>query len=135
MIFNLDKLFRIVRFIVYIWVALESALLCFLYTLAFREMKKSPIIKNIRNLFGAIAVFFVALSMIPIAKLNIDVELGLMTIIFSFLVPTLALIVIVTLREFRKHSLNYVENDVIGTVEKKIKVTKDIIEGGDKDGE
>ena len=91
----------ITRSLFYLWVAVESSLLAYIYNYGYENMKKTPVIGAIRNVFISLAIAFFYFSFIPIVKI-LSLEAYFVLLGFSLIV---IIFIILSLRNFRHLSL------------------------------
>jgi hypothetical protein len=98
-----DNLPDFIRILFYLWAAVEAIRLAADYSWAYERMKKTPIIKALRNIFFALATFFLFFAFLPIFKmLNFNRYL----LLISTGNPFFTAIVAVCLHGFYFHSRN-----------------------------
>jgi hypothetical protein len=93
-----------IRALLYLWVGIECAFLAYLYSWGYYNMKKTPIIYALKNIFLFFSLYFFFLMFIPIAKI-FNQELQLSMINFS---PIFLAVLVIMLRNFRASSLPFV---------------------------
>ncbi len=118
---------KILRFCIYVWIALETAILGFLYGLGYREMKKSPIIRDLRNFLILLSLFFGTLSLIPLT----DYLLGDTPTVFGYIMIIITIPLGFLFSRFRENSLVYTENEIAKKARKDAREALNNVEGGD----
>lgn len=92
---------RVVRSVLYIWVAIEATLLWYVYREGYYKVKKSSIINALQQMFFFIALFFYFLAFIPIIQIFDGRSYELLIV---FALPFICLIG-VYMNKFRQRSL------------------------------
>lgn len=98
---KIEDLLRVIRSLFYIWVAIESFLLWYIYSQGYQKIKKSSIIHTLQNIFLFIALYFIFLSFIPIIQIfNMDASLFILNFNMVFLI-----LISYSMYKFRNKSL------------------------------
>jgi len=91
----------ILRALVYLLVAVESTLVAYNYNFGYLNMKRTPVIGSIRNIFICLAVLFFYMAFVPIVRIfNAEAYIIAVTVI-----PIPLLVLTLHIRNFRHNSL------------------------------
>jgi DNA integrity scanning protein DisA with diadenylate cyclase activity len=100
----ISDLSDLIRAFFYLWVGVECAFLAYLYSWGYSNMKRTPIIYALKNIFIFLAVYFFFLMFIPIIKIfNREIQFFMLNFTPIFLIA-----LIIMLRNFRCSSLPFV---------------------------
>jgi hypothetical protein len=95
----------LIRSFVYLLAAIESSLVAYNYNFGYMNMKKTPVIGSIRNVFIALAVLFFYMAFVPVVKI-----FSPEAYIFAVsVIPVPILVLILHIRDFRHNSLTKVK--------------------------
>lgn len=91
----------IIRSLTYLLVAVESTLVSYNYNFGYMNMKRTPVIGSIRNVFICLSVLFFYMAFVPIVRVFNDEVYILLVII----IPIPLLVLTLHIRNFRHNSL------------------------------